>query len=80
LALEALLYELTVNAEQVSTAGEKELFLFMSTSLGRGVRIMLCYNTRDGGASSNASEHFARLASALLIQAFCFDKDGCFSI
>jgi hypothetical protein len=24
LALEALLYELTVNAEQVSTAGEKE--------------------------------------------------------
>ena len=39
---------------------------------------MLGYNTRDGAASSNASEHFARLASALLIQAFCFDKDGTF--
>ena len=40
LALEALLYESEVNAEQVSTAGEKELFLSMSMSLGRGVRII----------------------------------------
>ena len=58
LALEALLYESEVNAEQVSTAGEKELFLSMSMSLGRGVRMLLCYNTRDGAASSNASDHF----------------------
>ena len=40
---------------------------------------MLAYNTRDGAASSNASNHFA-LDSALSIQSFCFDKDGRFSI
>jgi hypothetical protein len=66
LALEALLYELTVNAEQVSTAGEKELFLSMSMSLGRGMRIMLGYNTRDGAASSNASDHFRVLLLRLI--------------
>jgi hypothetical protein len=80
LALEALLYEWTVNAEQVSTVGEKELFLSMSMSLGRGMRVMLCYNTRDGAASSNASDHFRVLLLRFSIQAFCFDKDGCFSI
>jgi len=37
-ALEALLDESKVNAEQVSTAGEKKYCLSMS--LGRGVRIM----------------------------------------
>ena len=55
-SLEALLDESKVNAEQVSTAGEKKYCLSMS--LGRGVRIMLGYNTRDGAASSNASDHF----------------------
>jgi hypothetical protein len=37
-SLEALLDESKVNAEQVSTAGEKKYCLSMS--LGRGVRIM----------------------------------------
>jgi len=41
---------------------------------------MLGYNTRDGAASSNVVGSFPCLASVLLIQAFCFDKDGCFSI
>jgi hypothetical protein len=52
LALEAFLYELTVNAEQVSTAGDKELILSMSMPLGRGVRMMLGYNMQNGVPSS----------------------------
>jgi hypothetical protein len=40
---------------------------------------MLGYNTRDGVASSNTSDHFPRPASAPSIT-FCFDKDGGFSI
>jgi hypothetical protein len=55
LALEALLYDLEINPEQVSTAGEKECF--MSISLGRGVRIILGYNTHDGAASTKAFGH-----------------------
>ena len=39
---------------------------------------MLGYNMRDGAASSNASDHFPRLASALLIQTFVLTKVNVF--
>jgi hypothetical protein len=58
LALETFLYELTVNAEQVSSAGDKELILSMSMPLGRGMRMMLGYNTQNGAPSSNRLGHF----------------------
>ena len=44
LALEALCYELTVNAENISTVGEKE-YLSRLMSLGRGLSLLLGYNT-----------------------------------
>jgi hypothetical protein len=68
LALEALLYRLTVNAEQISTAGEKEL-LSKLVSLGRGLWIMLGYNTQD-----------ARRPVTCWTISFCFDKQERFPI
>jgi hypothetical protein len=76
LALEALLYDLEINAEQVSTAGEKECF--MSISLGREVRIILGYNTHEVQRPLKRSVIAASSFFAISIRAFVLTKVNIF--